>query len=156
MFNTLIILMLCFFSVSCASFGNIFKKNDLHPYITKIRKQINKRLVLPDEVEGKITLKSEVTVQFIIMPEGYIEDLEVIDAKGEEGIIKELMKASLQAVVKAGPFSPIPPEILDSGKDQCMQVSYTFYFEKEKENKKLQWTDIMPAYSGAVYPHFNK
>ncbi len=98
------------------------KKHDVAPYIIKMKKRIEDHWAPPVLFTYYGLTSGETVVQFKIMPDGKVEDVKVIKEKGDES----LKKSSIQAILDAGPFDPIPPQILTD--EKYLGITFTFYY----------------------------
>lgn len=106
------------------NFGSVsfnVKRHDVAPYIIKMKKRIEEYWAPPVlfTYYGK---GGETVIQFKIMPDGKVEDVKVITEKGDES----LKKSSLQAILDASPFDPIPQQIL--AEEKYLAITFTFYY----------------------------
>lgn len=106
-------------------FGEItfnVKKHEVAPYIIKMKKKIEEHWAPPVIFTYYGLTSGETVVQFKIMPDGSVNDLKVIREKGDES----LKKSSLQAIMDASPFDPLPPQILTD--EKYLSITFTFYY----------------------------
>lgn len=114
--------------------GNVtfnIKKHDVAPYVIKMKKRIEEHWAPPVVFTYYGLTSGETVVQFKIMPDGSVEDVNVIKEKGDES----LKKSSLQAIMDASPFEPIPPKILEGEKDKYLGITFTFYYIIDKNEE---------------------
>lgn len=117
------------------SFGEVTfnaKKHEVAPYIIKMKKKIEEHWAPPVLFTYYGLTSGETVVQFKIMPDGQVRDLKVLQEKGDES----LKKSSLQAIQDAGPFEPVPPQVLAGEKEKYLGITFTFYYIIDKPGEK--------------------
>jgi TonB family protein len=97
---------------------------DFKPYMAALSKKIKQNWSPPARQE-----KTEVSVNFILMPDGAIGNLRITKHGSPSAD-----EAARQAILRAAPFAPMPP-----GCNVPKQIDYDFSHSSHQDNPSFQW-----------------
>jgi len=137
-----IVLMLCFFCTSCATYRTGIISSNLgaeqrkttDPYINKMCKRIEDHWKPSEKIQHNFTKNGEVVIQFKIMPDGHVKDVKVIAVKGEKSLREDMKNQALKAVLDSSPFNPIPSKALENEEEKYFNITHTFYYKPGDTN----------------------